>query len=276
MLEVIELSHTRINDLLCPWRCQRLYIFGDVEPDSIDSLMGVLLHRVAMKYGRYLERKGYYKDFRRYKEILDAEVRAKADEIDLEMCDQIENVGAKFADGWSLDKDADSHNFEVRLYVDRDGHPVTDPNLLRHPTCDLLAGTPDHVAFLDGGRRAKVEDYKMGFRMFDYDAATTDDQLLLYAWLLYCHYPQLEEIVVRKYAPMFNCDSLYAVRTELLYELVRERVEGAWARVDSLRAEYGTDKPWPVTPDWSVCKWCKLACPRVPVIVEVYRERLAA
>jgi hypothetical protein len=267
---MIEISHTKMNDLLCGFRFQALYDRLLQELDDDDSLMGIIGHAAAAKYGMRLWKIKQFSNLPLYSLIINAEIKRHKQLIySPSMPEQIIKVGENFASRWTLDKDAEDHFFEKRLAVDRNYKPceITD-------ACDKIAGTPDHVALYRHRTKAKVTDYKMGFRMFDYDFAQHSDQLLLYAWLLWKNIPTLEEITVWMLAPMFNQSSQAAFKIELLPALVEPRIEAAWAKIEELQATWGKND-WPAEPNWLACKWCKLACPKYQQYLEALNGKSA-
>lgn len=278
-VQPVELSHTRINDLECPFRFDKLYRDKFDEPDTEFSGPGRLLHIAAANYGLHLAARKRPRHWGWYYKMLAGIIEENAHLTSGQVLD-IQDMGYQFAEraDWTIDHRADRHIFEERMYLDREYVKVS-PQV----RADRLAGTADHIAEYGGGAKAAIEDFKYGrvIGVLEYDTAQHDKQLQMYAGIWCCLNPKCDEVVGTLFAPRFgpkNKSTGTWTRAQAI-ELMKERVEPAWGKVDALRAEYG-EAPWPWAAgeankgDHSPCNYCRLTkqCGGCNDLLQRYRE----
>lgn len=256
----IALSHSYMTALLCAYRGQRLLIHGDTEPDSPDALMGIILHFLAAKYGFWLHKHDRVSDESYYRGLTENQIiEHKLPEY---MAEQIRKVGGNFLDSFKLTPGAKERHFERRFAVAWPSLQVIEPGDTTHPR--RIEGTPDLVEIFE--YHAVIRDYKMGFRLLEYDEAANLDiyndarQLALYCWLVAQHYPQVESFEIELFAPMWGGKnrSLHHWELELLNGPVTARIEASWAKLEKWQKIGGV---WKAQPKQLACRFCMLTCP---------------
>lgn len=257
-----HLSHTRLEDIVfinehgftagCTYRHQATEYRDVPEPESDESEIGIIMHAGCKGYGDYLIDNKRWSDKDGYRRILTALMDAA--DLDIDRRWEAEMLGDIFLAGWEL-KSGDLHLFEPRLAVDRN-FEVCSPTLAG----DRCAGSMDY--FRKKGRKGQLLDYKFGFKKFwDYDAFS-DLQLQLYAWLLFNHYEDLDEIDAELWCPRYGINNRAQATfyREQMDELVVPRVLFGFAVLDAEWEAHGNGD-WTARPNWEACKWCRLKCP---------------
>lgn len=264
----IELSYTRLKELLCPHRFQQLYLKGVEEPDSEAAHMGTVLHFWAARYGLHLQQMKRYTDKDWFITYTSAQVLKEPEYLQ----EQMLQTAGMFVDSFQLDKSADEHFFERRLAVSRGDYTPCEPTA----PIDRIAGTLDHIAVYSGGTQVSITDYKMGFRQISYDEVQVDPQLKLYAWLWLMSHPQCQVANVTLWGPRWGGKnkSLGSFTRETAREGVESCIEASWSVIEHYLSELG-ESDWPTKPHWRVCQYCQLACPEYSANLERYMREAA-
>lgn len=248
-----HLSATRLRDG-CPFHYQATELFGVPEVKGPAAINGTVFHDAARMYGKHLVKTGIESSVPAYERCL-GYARRRHGVLIADLPEAFHIATRVFKLSWKLDLNADSHAFEVRVAIGRDFQPV-DPKA----RVDRFGTEPDHVAEYDGGEKAKVDEYKSGFRYMEYDQAATDTQCRAYAGMYLLLNERCDEVVVDLFGPLYgvNNRSLASFSRSLIPEF-KDMVRDGFDRLDRYQAEFGT-RAWPTKSCYG-CRFCGLACP---------------
>lgn len=271
MRPAFHLSTTRLDDIVfvvmdkagnivafkpgCLFRHQQTEYLGVVERESEESAVGTAMHALSAVYGEHLIKAKRWNDKQAYHRL-----RLKiceAEGFDDWNMWETEMLGEIFLQGFDL-PDTGKTQFELRLAFDRNLQPV-DPNA----QVDRFAGSLD---FLNVNKhKARIIDYKFGFRPLAHYSAHSDLQLQFYAYLVFLAYPEVQEVHAVLWGVRFGINNRAdtSFTRDFIMAEVPKRINAGF---DYLDAEYAVKgmAPWTARGNQECCRFCRLTeiCPR--------------
>lgn len=169
-------------------------------------------------------------------------------------------VGTAHCNGWVVDAPM-AHSVEgyVNMLHERGGHIHAERKVRFN---DLVAGTPDAFATIDGAGTLYVDDLKYGYDIVD----VTTPQLPIYAWSIMVEMGigQFDLIQLGIYQPRaYHPAGIYRTRTVTVDQL-REEATAIHT------ASYAAHGPNPVAKPGRQCRHCRGAAQCAAVAHEVY------
>ncbi len=189
----------------------------------------------------------------------------------------LDDVLEQFMWQFSLDIRADAHLTEINLAYKRGTYEPCDPE----EKCDRITFKPDYIRIYNDGKKAAIDDWKLGYMQFDYDEVRPPIQpgqppsrvcvqLATYAngWMKL--HPECEEVTVTVIGPRWGKANIstHTWTRELVAEFVDEMYEQYFQKLDIIYDACG-DNDWPAIAYWPSCKYCgRCGSPVLPAIFE--------
>jgi len=266
----IRLSSTRLPH--CPYYYQQEVIRGLEDEGGDYAMMGKIGHKINGLYIDELSSRNpkNYTDFGYFNYLKLKRVPAA---FPIWLANDLDTVLDNFMWMFRLDFKAEQHITEVTLAHTRDGQPC-DPE----EEVDRITFQPDYVRTYHDGAKAAIDDWKLGYQMFDYQSVVWPQdpdmqpskvclQLGIYANGWFKLHPECEEVIATVFGPRWGKGntSSYTWRREDAADRIDPYIAGQFNRAEYYYSEFG-DKDWPAEADWRACQWCGYACPN-PFIV---------
>lgn len=274
----VRLSHTRYNDIHCPWRYQQVNLRGVLERVESFTQDGRLGHQIIAAYINELSRIKRKRASKLFIRVFEDHT----DRISEAAANRLGEVLGNFMEEFKIEEDVAVNLTEFEMAVDRDGNPMEMSDAVQKDgtaLVDCYTGIADYAGIIHGGRRARLRDHKLGHQDYDFNEITTpiitrrytDEQgyplfdssgnlqMAGYAYLLFMTFPDLEEIAATLDAPKFRRRADGGFQRDTLIPAYRDILSAMWERVDAIRA----DGRWPATAHYrAACGFCRLAgCP---------------
>jgi hypothetical protein len=270
-----RLSSTRLP--LCPFKYQQEVVLGIETTQNDYAWMGQIGHHINSLYidGISSRTPPHQADHGLFNHLW---LKHTPPDFPYWLAADLKDVLDTFMWNFKLDTKAEQHITEINLAYDRQGNPC-DPEA----DTDRVTFQPDYVRIYNGGAKAAIDDWKLGYIMFDYQAAawpTEPDQrpnkvcvqLGMYANGWFKLHPECHEIMVTVFGPRWGRANLSSFRwtRDFAAQCFDPMIAGFFTLLDNYWEAFG-DTPWPAKADWWPCQWCNYDCPH-PELAETYRS----
>ena len=199
MSELIQilppLTQSDCKTMACGESYVAIAIEGKGGGDSVPSERGRDVHNVMSNYVRHCTMKQVPADWEEFNRLASASGLTAGRILD--------GMRDSYVVDWQH-----SYATELTLGLDEDFNPAYRPPNHRRYTVELgripgveysekpiaSIGTLDHPLLSDEGDRAKIEDYKSTQKIFEADDEVEGVQAILYAFMFFKHFPQVQRI----------------------------------------------------------------------------------